>query len=516
MRRNPALATIILCIAPLALAAQTSEGISHDRRQLEPSLQHNASRQNIDHPSAPGVNGSDQQNVRSHENERLQEPESPSQRIGFERPVPELLTEVAQRPAMGFRDFEDLALANNPALRQASELVQRSAGQARQAGLYPNPSAGYLGEEIRGGSFGGGENGAFIQQSIVLGGKLGLRRRVFEEQRREDELGVAEQRYRLFSDVAQGFYSALAAQEIVNLRRNLLKIAQDAVETAHQLANVGQADAPDVLQTEVEAEQAKVEYATAQRNYIQTFNTLAAVAGKPDLPMSPVEGSLEDWPRLDSEQVIETISRDSPSVKRARQAVEQAEAKLRSARREAVPDLVLRAGLQQDNEPLNEAAINPRAVGLVGFATVGVNLPIFNRNQGNVGAAKAELHRAQEGVSRVQLSLRRTAQPLLQAYLAEQVEAERYKSEMIPRAARAYQLYLNKYRQMASAYPQVIISQRTLFQLRVSYIQALENLWKSAIALQNFTLSGGLDAPTPSGDSSTTINLPNSSGSGLD
>ena len=54
---------------------------------------------------------------------------------------------------------------------------------------------------------------------------------------------------------------------------------------------------------------------------------------------------------------------------------------------------------------------------------------------------------------------------------------------------------------MASAYPQVIISQRTLFQLRLGYIQTLERLWKSAIALQNFVLSGGLDAPTPSGNS---------------
>jgi cobalt-zinc-cadmium efflux system outer membrane protein len=153
---------------------------------------------------------------------------------------------------------------------------------------------------------------------------------------------------------------------------------------------------------------------------------------------------------------------------------------------------------------------------LQGFVTAAVNLPIFNRNQGNTAAAKAELAKAQEEVTRVQLLLRRTAQPLLQAYLTEQVEAERYKSEMIPRAARAYQLYLNKYRQMASAYPQVIISQRTLFQLRVSYIEALENLWKSAIALQNFTLSGGLEAPAPSGNSSTTINLPNSSDGEVD
>ena len=501
MRRNPALAAIILCVASLRLAAQTSEGISAGGGQSEPSPQQNAL---------------GQRNVPAHENERLQEPENRSQRVGSERPVPELLTEASQRPAMRLKDFEDLALANNPTLKQANEIVQRSAGQARQAGLYPNPSLGFEGGEIRGGAYGGGELGPFVQQTIVLGGKLGLRRRVFEAQRREDQLGASEQRYRLLSDVTQEFYSALAAQEVVKLRRDLLKIAQDAVETAHQLANVGQADAPDLLQAEVEAEQAKVEYVAAQGSYLQVFNTLAAVAGKPELPASPVEGSLDDWPRLDSGQIIETILRECPSVKRAQEAVARAEAELRSAHREAVPDLQLRAGLQQNRQLLEPEVSNTYRVGLQGFVTAGVNIPVFNRNQGNTAAAKAELAKAQEEVTRVQLLLRRMAQPLLQAYLTEQVEAERYKSEMIPRAARAYQLYLDKYRQMASAYPQVIISQRTLFQLRLGYIQTLENLWKSAIALQNFTLSGGLDAPAPSGNSSTTINLPNSSGGEVD
>jgi len=83
----------------------------------------------------------------------------------------------------------------------------------------------------------------------------------------------------------------------------------------------------------------------------------------------------------------------------------------------------------------------------------------------------------------VQLSLRQNAQPLLEAYLTEQLEAERYKSEMIPRAARAYQLYLDKYRQMASAYPQVIISQRTGF----SYGWATSKRWSACGRVQSLS-----------------------------
>jgi cobalt-zinc-cadmium efflux system outer membrane protein len=278
------------------------------------------------------------------------------------------------------------------------------------------------------------------------------------------------------------------------------------METAHQLANTGQADAPDVLQAEVEADQTKVDYLTAQMNYIQAFDTLAATTGKPDVPVSPLEGELTNWPEINPQQVMETILHDSPSVKRAQEAVTRAEAQLRSARREAIPDLQLRAGIQQDNEALNEATVLLRPAGVVGFASVGVNIPIFNRNQGNVAAAGTELDRAREEVTRVQLWLRRTAEPLLRSYMAEEVQANQYKSAMIPKAMRSYQLYLDKYRQMAAAYPQVIISQRTWFQLQVSYVETIEHLWRNAIALQNFTLTDGLQAPIPSGGSSTTMN----------
>ncbi len=41
---------------------------------------------------------------------------------------------------------------------------------------------------------------------------------------------------------------------------------------------------------------------------------------------------------------------------------------------------------------------------------------------------------------------------------------------MIPRAQQAYDLYLNNFRQMAAAYPQVLIAQRNLFQLQQDYI----------------------------------------------
>jgi cobalt-zinc-cadmium efflux system outer membrane protein len=209
--------------------------------------------------------------------------------------------------------------------------------------------------------------------------------------------------------------------------------------------------------------------------------------------LSPLQGGFEHPPEIAADQVANQIVEDSPSVKRARQEVLRAQAEIKSAKRESVPDLQIRGGVQQNFEQLNGMA--GVRTGVQGFASVGVDLPIFNRNQGNVAAAKANLEHAEAEVSRVQLSLRQSVQPLLQDYLVNREQAARYAKEMIPRATRAYELYLTKYRQMGAAYPQVLVSQRTLFQLQVGYIRALENVWTNAIALQNYTLSAGLGAP---------------------
>jgi len=482
---------------------QQPQGAPQHEEHTMPGMQHQ-------HSAAHAPVAQSGQSSNTHATMTLQEPENPEHRTGSNLPAPELLKEVVSRPAMSLDDFIKLADANNPTIKEADAFVRRSQEKARQAGLYPNPTVGYQGEQIRGGAYHGGEQGAFIQQTIVLGGKLGLRRDIHAQESRSEQIGVQEQTYRVHADIQQAFFDALTAQETVRLRQQLLGVALDAVETVHQLANLGQADAPDILQTEVEAEQAKVDYTTAQRDYLATFRVLSALAGKGDLPISPLQGELEKTPDLNVEQMSETVVSESPTVKRAQQEIAVAQARLKDAKREAIPDLQLKAGEQYNFERVEGAP--SKATGPQSFASAGVNIPLWNRNQGNVQAAKADIERSEQSLRREQLSLRQQSAPLAQSYESARFEADRYKTQLIPRAERAYQLYLSKYQNMAQAYPQVLVSQRTLFQLRVSYVKALREVWRNAIALQNYTLSGGLHAPISSDTPSTTINLPNASG----
>jgi len=268
----------------------------------------------------------------------------------------------------------------------------------------------------------------------------------------------------------------------LELRRNLSKLAEDAVETSHQLANVGQADAPDTLESEVEAQQAELAVTMAEQNQQRVWKALSAVVGNPRLPLTRLEGNLEDTLLVNADDLVEKIVNDSPAVRIAELGVKRAEATLTRAKREPIPDLQIRGGMQQNGELLSEP--NGRPVGLQGFADVGVRIPIFNRNQGNIATAGADVERAKGEVERVKLVLRERAASVVQNYTFSETAVDRY---------------AKKYQEMAAAYPQVLIAQRTLMQLEVSYITALETFATSSVSLQSYLLTDGLEAPSQPG-----------------
>ncbi len=399
---------------------------------------------------------------------------------------------AAGKGGLRLEDLEQMALANNPTVAQVQANLQAAAGLARQAGLYPNPTVGYYGDEIRGGYIGGGKQGAFASQTIVLGGKLRAARRVAQLEANEVETGAQIQRLRILNNVRATFYEALAAQRLVEVRQNLVKLATDATQTSHQLGNVGQADRPDILQAEVEQQQAMVGLRVAQQSLQASWRVLAAVVGKPGLAMTSLEGDLEGIPDLNYEEWIGTALRESPEVKLAQQAVERAEASLVQEKKVPIPDLQVTGILAQNYEPLETTR---RPTGLMGGAQVGVQLPIFNRNQGNIAAAKAQIESAKQELARVKLQLERDLATIFRDYETARVTVQQYKSEMLPRAEQAYKLYQTNYQRMAGAYPQVLISQRTLFQLEADYVQALAGAWQSSLLIRGFGLANGLMPP---------------------
>ena len=406
--------------------------------------------------------------------------------------------EQAKGPLVSLAALQQMAMENNPTLRQAEVEIRASKARQLQSGLYPNPTVGYTGDEIRGGTIGGGKQGVFVSQPIVTAGKLGKSRKIFAEEMRLSEVEAEEQKMRVENAVRIGFYRVLGAEEMLEAKRDLAHIAEDNAEVERRLSNTGQADESEVLQAEVEARRMQMAVRVQENTLRQEWRSLTAVLGKPEMPLQTVEGNLEaDLPQLNEEQVIEAIAKESPAVRIAAISTNRAQAVLVRAKAEPVPDLQVRAGAVYSGEHIE--GIN-RPIGWEGLAEVGVTLPIWNRNQGNIAAAHQDIDRAQKEEKRVELTLRERAAAMMDQYASSRVMADEYREGLLPRATKAYSLLVDKYGKMLASYPVVLNSQKTLYQLQLEYIATLQNVWTTGISLQGYLLTDGLEAPARPSD----------------
>lgn len=397
------------------------------------------------------------------------------------------------RPSLRLEDLERMALAANPIIGQSKALVDAASGRAQQAGLWPNPSFGANGEHVSKNTF-GGAIGGFVEQRFVTAGKLGLSRKLAQQERAMYVENQAAQKQRLLNSVRMLFYHALGDQLLIQVRTDLANLAKRAVTVSQELANVGQADRPDLLAAETEAETIDLDLVRAQNARDRTWRRLAAAVNNPSLKPVPLEGSLEHFPTIDAEQALETIYRESPELRVAEVAVRQAEFSIRRAEVERIPDIFVRGGLRNNRE-FGEIGPNGPTLrrGLEGIFDVAVEIPIFNRSQGAVKAARAEAEHARLEVQHTKLALQARLAAAFKDYQDSSIAVERYRMRIIPKARQAYDLYLANFRQMAGAYPQALIAQRNLFQYQDNYVAALVTTWQRVVEIQGLLLGGDME-----------------------
>ncbi|MCI0390930.1 MAG: TolC family protein [Acidobacteria bacterium] len=412
---------------------------------------------------------------------------------------------AAGQATLRLEDLERMALANNPTLAQAEAAIRAAEGRRKQAGLWPNPIVGYEGDglavnelvrDFRIGHY------LWVEQSIVGFGKLGKSKRIAEQEKVQSISEAEAQRLRVVNAVRMLYYEALGAQTMVDLRKRLLELTREAVGISEELFNVGQADRPDVLSTEIESQRAELDLMRAEYDLARVWRVMAAVVNDPQLKASlkpaRVAGSLEaEAPMLNQEDLLAQLLRESPEIKAAIAGVARAKAVTDRAKAEPRPDMFVKAWVGYSRDFAEFFG------GLTGWETrveAGVRIPLFNRNQGNVSAATAELMSAEKELQRVELTLRARLAEAFNSYMNSLAVAARYNREILPRAQNAYEMYLSKFRQMAAAYPQALIAQRTLFQAQTEYVNALVDLWKNVVQLCGMLLMGGLDAPASAPD----------------
>jgi cobalt-zinc-cadmium efflux system outer membrane protein len=392
-------------------------------------------------------------------------------------------------PILNLAALEQLALERNPTLVQASANIEAAQGRAQQAGLYPNPTVGYAGERIGAAGTAGEMQGLFIDQTIVTAGKLRLNRDQFAQEVSQTTALALAQQYRVLNSVRIRFYQLLALQRLLDVRSELLKVADDSVQTTEGLLNVGAANEPDLLQARIEARQERVALENARIHYEAAWRQLAALVGVPELPVSQLEGDLEAGvPLPDFDATLAHLLEASPEIQVAHAEMARTEIGLKREQVEPIPNVQMRVANGYDFETNRD----------VTSVQVGVRLPLFDKNQGNIHTARAQVAYAQAELRRVQLSLNQRLARAYARYRTAAAIVQTYGKDNLPDAKKAYELYLESFRQRRAAWPQVLVAQRTYFQISVDYNEALTEMRSAEVAILGLLLVDGLSEPVNS------------------
>lgn len=377
--------------------------------------------------------------------------------------------------------LEQLALSTNPTLTQLQARIDAANGRWLQVGLYPNPEIAYSAPEI-GNSGTPGQQGAYVQQEFVTADKLQLSRNTaaWEVKRAEQEL--AAQRLRVLTDVRRGFYAVRVAQERVKIAEELRGIAQQAVEKAKELVKV-QEPVTVLAQAEIEAELAIILVENARTQREAQWRSLVAVIGQPTMPLQDVAGDLDvTAPQVVWEQTLDRIQQESPELAAAAAEVEQTRWALQQATVQAVPNVTIQAGAMYDygtRDPIASLQIQ-------------LPIPIYNRNQGGIAEAHANVFAAEQAVQRVELSLQQRFAIVYQQYEQARQQATRYDETILKKAKQNLDLNRQSYEAGQSAYLPVLTAQRSYSQARLAWLNALEQLWFATVQIEGLLLSDSL------------------------
>jgi cobalt-zinc-cadmium efflux system outer membrane protein len=366
--------------------------------------------------------------------------------------------------------------------------VRQQEGFLKQAGLYPNPTAGY----IRSDPDQAGQSqtsGVFLSQEFVTAGKLRLAKAAFRLDVEHSNWQLEAQRGRVVNDVRIRYYEVLGAQHAVQAAVELEKLAADGVKIAEQLFQAKHGSRPDVLQAEIQLSAVRTSLQDARYRHESAWRQLVNVVGCPGLPPTPLSGSLEtDIPQLDWNETLHTLLATSPLLRAQQAQIDSIQYELRLARAQAVPNVNIQLVAQRDSV-MKYSSVS---------TLVAVPVPIFNRNQGNVINVEGQLLQQQKEYDRLRLALTDQLAGSFRQYLSLRSQVERLQREILPRSKENLDLTTQAYRLGQFDFPRVLAARQIYFQTNLASIDALTELHKVAVEINGLLLTGGLN-PTEVG-----------------
>ncbi|MFM8985798.1 MAG: TolC family protein [Planctomycetia bacterium] len=402
---------------------------------------------------------------------KVTEPGVPLAEVPENAAVPVPAVPLAPAPRT-LAEFVAFAERNHPKLRAALAAVEAARGKAVQARLYPNPMLAGASPQISG-AF--SQWNGFVTQDVVTAGKLKLAQQAALRDVQRAEYELIRARFDVLRDVRQSFYTLLVSQRRVEIYKLLLDIARRSYEIGRQLADAGEGTKADVLFWSIERDRADVRLLNAAV-YIETGRReLATAVGLPRADVGPIEGDLlQKLPHFDLKPLQEEVVRRNARPRAAEAAIAGSQWALERAVVEPIPNVNVLGGYQRqvDFPPLDQ-----------GLVQLMVEVPLFDRNQGNIRAARADIASARATLRTTELDLATQAAQTVAAYRTSQRMVEWYEAYILPKARETVQLTQQLYARGEVTFLSLLQAQRILTETELAYVEAQADRWTAAVTI---------------------------------
>jgi len=389
-------------------------------------------------------------------------------------PLPTLSPAI---PETGMRytlaELEARTLAIAPAVDQAANAVVAADGLAWQAGRPFNPQVGYEADTVR--TLGtAGYQGVYVEQVFQTAGKRQLAQQVACYDITSAEFNLRKARIDQLNGVRKAWYQVLVARENLRITRALAEFSDSIFELPLDQLRQEQIAPYEPLPLRALAIQARAAYEAAQARDRAAWQVLAAAVGDPTLPPGDLEGTaVMPTASLDYAQLSSLLQANHTDLQVALNRNQQSQVEVERQYRKRIPDLRVYTAVQEDytSPPVQRTTFNVQ---------VGVPVPIFDLNRGNIQKARAEQARASREFERVRNELQADLAEAWQRYETARIQVEAYRNRILPDQARAYIGIVRRHDEEGSVtYTDVVVAQQNLVMALNTYITSLTEQWNA-------------------------------------
>lgn len=371
------------------------------------------------------------------------------------------------------------AIEADPGLRAAAAGIEAAQGGVRQAKARPNPTLSadienFSGKgDLRG--FQGAESTYSVSQELELGGRRSARIQLAKQELQGAELDRALRGLDLLRDVQTAYFDALAADELAAIAKERLATAQSLNASIARRVNAARDPLMAGARAEAGLAEARIQLTRADAEAATARAGLASYwGGDEGFVLSRADFALPTVADHDHALVTD----QSPDIAKRVAERERLAAAVKVERSLAYQNPTLSLGYRRFEDRNDDGAL---------VASVSVPLGVFDRNQGAIAKARAQVVQADYNLEEERRNIMREFAALQRALASDATAVRATETEVIPQAKRALDLARNGYDRGAFSYLDVLEAQRALSDARQSRVEALRSYHSNEAALDRLT-----------------------------